>query len=98
MIIKVFALRDVKADAYGSPFFVPSEGIARRLLGEWTQDPRSEVAKYSADFTLYELGTFNNETGLLEAINPVLICSAMSCKPRPDPKQPEMFSEAAKEA
>lgn len=87
MILKVFAMRDVKADAFGSPFFLPSEGVARRMLGEWVQDKRSEVAKYPSEFDMYLIGTFNNETGLMTPCTIELVCSAAACLPKPDPRQ-----------
>lgn len=88
MKLKVFALRDVKADAFGSPFFVPNDGIARRVLSEWVRQPGSDVAKYPAEFMLFEIGEYDNESALLTPTVPtVMICSASSCLPKPDPRQ-----------
>lgn len=94
MKLRVFALRDNKADAFGSPFFVPNDAIARRMVGELVQDKRTEVGKYPAEFAVYEIGTFDPGTGVMVGIQPTVVCSVLSCMPKPDPRQlllaPEM--------
>lgn len=86
MIAKAFALRDIKADAFGSPFFLPNENIAKRLLAEWAQDKRSEVGKYPNDFVMFEIGTFDNESGKLSPlVPPSMVCSVVSVLPKPEP-------------
>lgn len=87
MRLKVFAMRDVKADAYGSPFFLPNEGLAIRMLGEWVQDKRSEVARYPADFMMFQIGEFDNESGELVPMTPIMVTTAVACLPKPDPRQ-----------
>lgn len=93
MKLKAFCLRDVKADTYGAPFFVPNVAIAVRLLGEMVQDRRTDVGKYPADFSLYSVGSYETNTGLLEASELEMVCSAVSCLPKEDPRLLKLPSE-----
>lgn len=87
MKLIAYSLRDMKADNFHAPFFVPSQAHARRLLAELVQDNRSDVGKYTADFMLYEIGSLETETGSLTPCKPSEICSALSVLPKPDPRQ-----------
>lgn len=71
MKMKVFAILDTKANAYGTPFFVQSVGLAIRAFSDLVHDERSTVARHPDDFRLYELGTFDDATGKLESTPPV---------------------------
>lgn len=87
MILRAFALRDMKADNFHAPFFVPSPIQAIRLLGQLVQDKNSELGKWPGDFTLYEIGTYETSTGFMTGNLPSEICTALSCLPKPDPRQ-----------
>lgn len=87
MILKAFALRDMKADNFHAPFFVPSAVQATRLLSELVQNKNSELGKYPGDFMLYEIGALDTSTGTLSALPPSEVCSVLSVLPKPDPRQ-----------
>lgn len=87
MILQAFSLRDMKAEIFAAPFFVPNEHIAIRLVSELVRDPRSDLGKYPQDFMLYRTGSFNTETALLTATTIELVCSATNCLPKADPRQ-----------
>lgn len=57
--MKLFTLKDVKAESFGAPIAMPSTGIAMRSLLEIAENPNSPVGKYPADFILYELGEWD---------------------------------------
>lgn len=61
----VIATRDIVADLYGAPMYVPSIGQAVRSFGDecQRQDPNNMMAKHPADFELYQLGTYDDHTG-----------------------------------
>lgn len=68
MILKIFAIRDIKAEAYFPPFFLPTPGLAERQFSDMVNNPDQITGKYPEDFTLYYLGEFNDHTG---DINPL---------------------------
>lgn len=62
-MMKVFAVFDVKAAAFGSPLFCSTVGIASRGFVDATQAPRSPMAQHPSDYSLFELGEYDPNTG-----------------------------------
>jgi len=76
---KLFAVRDVKADTFGAPMAIPTEGLAVRSFTEAVLAPNSDLAKYKEDYMLYEIGTYEPNCGLVTALPvPRFIVSASS--------------------
>lgn len=63
--MRLYAVRDVKADSFGAPISVATEGLARRSFVDACQDSRSELSKYPEDYMLYELGEYEPNSGLI---------------------------------
>ena len=68
MILQVFAVYDIKARAYMSPFFMPNREMAVRAFSTGVNEEKSELNKHPADFTLFHIGAFDDETGNLEPL------------------------------
>ncbi len=66
MIQGVFAVFDSKARVFFSPFYCPSKEVAIRAFKTAANDPESQLCQHSSDFTLFQLGTFNDELGTFE--------------------------------
>lgn len=60
MILKVYTVYDSKAEAYLQPFFSQSKGVAIRSFQEAVRDEKSNISKYPEDFTLFELGEYDD--------------------------------------
>lgn len=69
MILKVYSIYDSKAEAYVRPFFAPTKGLALRSVLAALQDPNHDLSKYPADYTLFELGEWDDQTGLFTPHN-----------------------------
>lgn len=65
--LKMFSVRDLKAGLYGQPFALANRAVAMRTFQSWVADPNSFFAKYPHDFELFEVGTFEQTTGLFTA-------------------------------
>lgn len=77
----VFSMRDVKADYFMTPKFARTRFEIQRSLETAVNDPESDFGKYSADFQLYEIGSFDEMSGVLKGHPlPQLVCSAMELK------------------
>ena len=63
MITKIFSVYDSKAEVFGKPFFSGTKGLALRSFTEISNDSASEIGKYPADFTLFELGEYDDSNG-----------------------------------
>lgn len=65
MIIKIFSVRDNAVEAFLQPFFSPTSAAALRSLKEAVNDPKHDFHKHSADYALWDLGQFDDSTGML---------------------------------
>lgn len=70
MIIKAFAVYDLKALNFGVPFFMSSVGGAVRAFADLSNDPQSTVAKHPEDFQLFEIGEYDDSLGSLKDLHP----------------------------
>lgn len=71
----IVAVRDRVSVAFMQPNFVGSKGSAIRAFADAVNsgDPKSMIATHPADFDLYELGYYDDETGLFNCGVPVQI-------------------------
>jgi hypothetical protein len=67
MIQIIVSVKDRAAGAFGRPFFVPSVGIAIRSFADEVnrQADDNQMNKHPDDFDLYDLGTYDDETGII---------------------------------
>lgn len=59
----VFAVYDSKAGAYLPPFFAPARGVGLRQFQQASRQVDHPFHEFGADFTLFELGSFDESTG-----------------------------------
>lgn len=69
MQLKLFAIYDVKAEAYLQPFFMRSVGEAERAISSLVADSNHNFSKYASDFTLFELGSWNDQNAQFDLLN-----------------------------
>lgn len=70
MIQQVLCIYDTKARAFHTPFYVRHVDIGVRGVKLGCNDPRSDLHRYAADFQLFHLGEFNDETGHMQQFQP----------------------------
>jgi hypothetical protein len=63
MIMKMFSIFDAKAETFMPPFCVHSVGIAKRDFSDAVNDGKSFVNKHPEDYSLFEIGTYDDQTG-----------------------------------
>lgn len=82
MKLFVFAVRDRATDAFGTPMFMVSAGqVIRSFTAEVNRaDKDNQLFNHSGDFDLYELASFDAETGLFEGHPPRLIARAQDLR------------------
>jgi len=61
----MYTCYDAAAQAYLPPFVTPSERDALASFTEAANDPQSNICKYPKDFTLLQIGEFDERTGVL---------------------------------
>ena len=67
--MKVYAVYDSKAEAFNEPFYAAKDGLAIRIFTDHVNKPESIWNKYPSDFTLFHVGEFDNEKGLLKPLD-----------------------------
>lgn len=70
MVTKLFAVYDSKAEFFSPPFMHKSTGEALRDFIAAANDKQTKIGVYPADFTIFEIGTYNDSTAevkMLEA-------------------------------
>ena len=70
MIINVYSVYDLKARCYSTPFFQHNDGVALRSFIDLVNDTRSAIYAHAEDYTLNQIGTFNDDTGELISVKP----------------------------
>lgn len=64
-MMKIFSIFDSKTGAYHQPFFSPTVSAALRSCEDAVKDQDALWGKHSEDFVLFELGEFDEFTGLI---------------------------------
>lgn len=59
----IVAVMDRQMNAFAAPMAVPTRGIAIRSFSEEVNNPQSPLHKHANDYSLWQLGYFNDETG-----------------------------------
>lgn len=62
MVHNMFTVYDQKAQAYLPPWIMPQVAMAKRVFGDCVNSADHQFATHPADYTLFTLGTFDDET------------------------------------
>lgn len=69
MIFKMFCIHDSKVGAYMQPFFARSIGDAMRSWTAVCNDGKSMMSIYPGDYTLFEIGSYSEDTGVVTPLD-----------------------------
>lgn len=85
--MKIYSLRDAKAEAHNLPWYQKTHGEAERFVKDiLTTNPKelpgyyANVAKYPQDFDLYFLGSYDANSGkmdILQAPQHMVSCASL---------------------
>lgn len=65
MLMHVFAVYDMKAEAYYPPMFQKTVGLALRIFKDMANNPDTTVGRFPTDYALFQIGTYEDTTGIL---------------------------------
>jgi len=75
--MKIFSVHDMKAEAYLPPIFVKSTGEAMRIFETTCKDTNTNFNKYPHDYTLVELGEWDEQSAtFLTSEKPRILANA----------------------
>ena len=64
----VFAVYDTKANAYLTPFFLPTVGMAVRVFSDCVNSDSHQFGAHPEDYTLFQLGIWDDATCQFEKL------------------------------
>lgn len=80
MILRAYSIYDCKALQYHSPWFAVSDGSAVRSFSDMANDPQTTIGRHPRDYTLWLVGTYDDNNGLFTPISPLVhVVDAMAC-------------------
>lgn len=80
MNIRIYAVYDSKAERYLQPFFTGSKGEAIRSITNVVNDPSHNFCTYAEDFTLFEIGEYNDQKGEISSTPPLSLGNLIEFK------------------
>lgn len=79
MIFNVYSIRDIHT-GFMSPTFEINHAVAMRNFNHAVQNSDSILFTAAKDFDLYQIGTFDSDTGKLMPLElPLQICKGSDC-------------------
>lgn len=83
MIYTSFSFYDAKVGIFHPPFHMLHRGQALRAAQELGGDLSTQIGRHPNDFVLFEIGTFNDQTGAQETTAPVSLGPVASLLEQP---------------
>lgn len=74
----IVSLKDTATQVFGTPFVVNAPAQAVRSLRDEvnSKDSTTDIRRHPGDFELYQIATYDEETGIVTAMSPSLVCRA----------------------
>lgn len=69
MVLKMFTIYDSKLKAYMPPLYYRNSGEALRAVTMSLEKSDHPFAKFPGDYTLFEIGQFDDETGAIDQLS-----------------------------
>lgn len=66
--LQLYSIFDAKVSAYQPPFTAQNDAHAKRMLADTAKDPKTLFHQHPADYTLFKIGSFDDETGQLVSL------------------------------
>ena len=71
MKLNAYCVYDSKSLSYGMPMFINAVGAAIRAFTDVANEEGSAICKHPSDYVLYEIGYFDDSTGVFTMHSPV---------------------------
>ena len=70
MKVKIYSIYDSKAESYAKPIFADRVGEVIRSFGDIANDKSHPIGKHPEDYSLYEIGEWDDDAGTVENTTP----------------------------
>jgi hypothetical protein len=75
---QIFSVFDSKSKVFSTPFFSHNINTALRDFAHASNDKSTDLYRYSTDYTLFHIGSFDEDSGIINSFNPVSLGLAVS--------------------
>jgi hypothetical protein len=96
MLLNVYSFYDSAAQAYLQPFFLQTDQVAKRTFTTVLNDPEHNFTQAPADYTLFKIGIWSDETGIITKLKEHLnLGNGLDNAPKPaqTPLKPKLVEE-----
>lgn len=76
MIHQMLSVFDVKAGCYARPVAMLSDAVGVRAFQDAVNDKSTEYAKHPEDYSIFNVGTFDDSTGEFTSSKPTQLAQA----------------------
>lgn len=76
MTLHIFTIYDSKSETYFQPFYMLNEAMALRQFADMANDKESNISKHPEDYSLYTLGTWQDQDAKFTSPPKKLLASA----------------------
>ena len=87
--MNIYAVHDIKAEAYLQPFFAQTDGLAIRMFQAAANDQEHQFWKYAEDYTLFNIGVWDEKNGVLHSSTKEPLGTAVQYKDTTDAERYE---------
>lgn len=84
-IMKVYAVRDIKADLFKPPFTCATNGVALRAFADACNDKQSDLGVHPEDYELFHVGEFDDSQGVVRPVEHVRLGLGSEFVKAPEP-------------
>jgi len=77
MKIQLYAIFDMASGIYEKPFFSTADDLVRREFLNVATSAETPISKHPKDYSLWRLGNFDDNTGLVQNETNECLCTAL---------------------
>ena len=74
----IYSIKDEVSEEFSTPFYSKNNDTAKRDFYNVIDNPETLYGATPKDFKLFHLGSWNNESGVIDSIPPVFIAEAIT--------------------
>ena len=68
MIKQIFAVRDVKAEAFHTPFYAQTKGAAIRTISDYANEKGTPLNMHPEDYMIFHIGAYHEGSGEIRGL------------------------------
>jgi len=78
MITSIYSVHDSKAACFCTPFYSENNATAIRAFTYAANDATQPIGQHPSDYTLFLIGSFDNDKGQITPVEPTAIALALT--------------------